>query len=117
MKKEKMHRKNEKKKEKLQYTKNTPTHLELIIWLLRSVLARFVIGSFSGADLGTFSDWVTPPANQQWVWNLLKTRRFVLKETTGPNEKSDYDISKDWTLETTKDHPFGKEGIVEYINR
>jgi len=46
-----------------------------------------------------------------------QTRRFVLKETTGPNEKSDYDISKDWTLETTKDHPFGKEGIVEYINR
>jgi hypothetical protein len=25
--------------------------------------------------------------------------------------------AKDWTLETTKDHPFGKEGIVEYINR
>merc|ERR1712131_414865 len=46
-----------------------------------------------------------------------QTRRFVLKETTGPNEKSDHDISKDWTLETTKDHPFGKEGIVEYINR
>lgn len=46
-----------------------------------------------------------------------QTRRFVLKETTGPNEKSDYDINKDWTLETTKDHPFGKEGIVEYINR
>jgi len=46
-----------------------------------------------------------------------QTRRFVLKETTGQNEKSDYDISKDWTLETTKDHPFGKEGIVEYINR
>lgn len=46
-----------------------------------------------------------------------QTRRFVLKETAGPHDKSDYDISKDWTLETTKDHPFGKEGIVEYINR
>jgi len=45
-----------------------------------------------------------------------QTRRFVLQDEEEGN-KGQFDLSKDWTLETTKDHPFGKEGIVEYINR
>ena len=45
------------------------------------------------------------------------TRRCVLKETDMDAENSSAHIGKDWTLETTKDHPFGKEGIVEYTNR
>ena len=45
-----------------------------------------------------------------------QTRRIVLQDDDENNSKT-FDLSKDWTLETTKDHPFGKEGIVEYINR
>jgi len=43
-----------------------------------------------------------------------RTRRVVLRDDT---EVKSRDPLKDWTIETTKDHPFGKEGIVEYINR
>lgn len=43
-----------------------------------------------------------------------RTRRIVLRDETKIKSK---DPLKDWTIETTKDHPFGKEGIVEYINR
>merc|ERR1712147_357382 len=43
-----------------------------------------------------------------------RTRRVVLRDDT---EVESRDPLKDWTIETTKDHPFGKEGIVEYINR
>merc|ERR1712123_439043 len=43
-----------------------------------------------------------------------RTRRVVLR---GDTEVKSRDPLKDWTIETTKDHPFGKEGIVEYINR
>ena len=66
-----------------------------------------------------------------------QTRRIVLQDDGDKKEKNfdlskglgrsfssnlkasaDFlDLRKDWTLETTKDHPFGKEGIVEYINR
>jgi len=45
-----------------------------------------------------------------------RTRRAVLKESKGDDALND-DFVKDWTLETTKDHPLGKESIVEYINR
>ena len=45
-----------------------------------------------------------------------QTRRIVLQDEDDKNSNT-FDLSKDWTLETTKDHPFGKEGIVEYINR
>ena len=42
-------------------------------------------------------------------------RRLVLKDDSVSPSSSVSE--KDWTIETTKDHPFGKEGIVEYINR
>ena len=45
-----------------------------------------------------------------------QTRRLVLNDV-GDNDDRVNLTAKDWTLETTKDHPFGKEGIVEYINR
>lgn len=45
-----------------------------------------------------------------------RTRRAVLKDSQADDENND-DLVKDWTLETTKEHPFGKEGIVEYIDR
>jgi len=45
-----------------------------------------------------------------------RTRRAVLKDSQNDDDQND-DLVKDWTLETTKEHPFGKEGIVEYIDR
>ena len=46
-----------------------------------------------------------------------QTRRLVMNDVGEREDKSEFGMAKDWTLETTKDHPFGKEAIVEYINR
>jgi hypothetical protein len=46
-----------------------------------------------------------------------QTRKIVLNDVGFNTEDKEKLTAKDWTLETTKDHPFGKEGIVEYINR
>ena len=52
-----------------------------------------------------------------WTFTIIQNllRRLVLKDDSVSLSGSDSE--KDWTKETTKDHPFGKEGIVEYINR
>jgi len=45
-----------------------------------------------------------------------RTRRVVLRDSKADGQTTD-DLYKDWTLGATKEHPLGKEGLVDYISR